>query len=372
MLLPVKTAELFVNCTMNNFEQKFNRFQQFGDNIIWMNKSMDRWETEENADIVLKVRTAQIQQLYRQTWSGLAGIMLIMVAVCIALWQVIPQLKLLLWSGILVLVSVIRAFFIIAYQRKAPSGVNIYWWARMHVVGTIASGVMWALPSIFLWPVNSPVYQMIWPICIVALAASAVAKYCIWTPSYVPYLILTVVPVSIRLFTEGGEGGWVYPILGLLGIVFTAILGQTGKIMHDAGLGALIMSIRNEALSSILTVEKDKEKELNTQLQQEIKERTRSQEEIQQRNLKLENLNTQLTITKDNLESTNKELERALSDVKQLSGLLPICASCKKIRNDSGYWQQIETYIRDNSRVEFSHGICPECAKKLYPDYYEK
>jgi PAS domain S-box-containing protein len=63
------------------------------------------------------------------------------------------------------------------------------------------------------------------------------------------------------------------------------------------------------------------------------------------------------------------ELQDALSKVKLLSGFLPICASCKKIRDDKGYWNQIEEYIRDRSEAEFSHGICPDCVKKLYPDY---
>lgn len=61
------------------------------------------------------------------------------------------------------------------------------------------------------------------------------------------------------------------------------------------------------------------------------------------------------------------DLEKALSEVKTLSGFLPICASCKKIRDDAGYWQQIEVYIRDRSDAQFSHGICPDCAKRLYP-----
>lgn len=66
------------------------------------------------------------------------------------------------------------------------------------------------------------------------------------------------------------------------------------------------------------------------------------------------------------------ELKEALSRVKTLSGLLPICASCKKIRNDKGYWEQMEMYIRDHSEAEFSHGICPECAEKLYPQLNKK
>lgn len=65
-----------------------------------------------------------------------------------------------------------------------------------------------------------------------------------------------------------------------------------------------------------------------------------------------------------------EELRTALDNVKQLSGLLPICASCKKIRDDNGYWNQIESYIRDHSEAEFSHGLCPDCAKKLYPEVF--
>ena len=62
------------------------------------------------------------------------------------------------------------------------------------------------------------------------------------------------------------------------------------------------------------------------------------------------------------------DLQDALSKVKTLSGLLPICASCKKIRDDRGYWNQIESFIGEHSEIEFSHGICPECLRTLYPD----
>jgi hypothetical protein len=67
-----------------------------------------------------------------------------------------------------------------------------------------------------------------------------------------------------------------------------------------------------------------------------------------------------------------RELQDALIEVKQLSGLLPICAQCKKIRTDSGYWQQIETYISAHTAASFSHGICPECAADLYPELIDK
>ena len=71
------------------------------------------------------------------------------------------------------------------------------------------------------------------------------------------------------------------------------------------------------------------------------------------------------------LKQERDNLQDALAEVKTLSGLLPICANCKKIRDDKGYWNQIEVYIRDHSEADFSHSICPECAKKLYPEFYK-
>lgn len=73
----------------------------------------------------------------------------------------------------------------------------------------------------------------------------------------------------------------------------------------------------------------------------------------------------------EELRRSNNELQKALRDVKVLRGLIPICASCKKIRNDGGFWQQLEEYIGEHSEAEFSHGICQSCVKKLYPGVYQ-
>jgi PAS domain S-box-containing protein len=67
-----------------------------------------------------------------------------------------------------------------------------------------------------------------------------------------------------------------------------------------------------------------------------------------------------------------KQLNETLSKVRTLSGLLPICASCKKIRDDHGYWQKLETFVHEHSNAEFSHSICPDCMEKLYPDFSKR
>ena len=63
------------------------------------------------------------------------------------------------------------------------------------------------------------------------------------------------------------------------------------------------------------------------------------------------------------------DLQKALSEVKTLRGFLPICSHCKSIRDDMGYWNRLEAYIKDHSDAELTHSICPECAKKYYPQY---
>jgi PleD family two-component response regulator len=73
---------------------------------------------------------------------------------------------------------------------------------------------------------------------------------------------------------------------------------------------------------------------------------------------------------RDLLERRTQELENALAEVKVLRGIIPICAACKNIRDDQGYWNRLENYIQEHTDAEFSHGICPSCAKELYPEQY--
>lgn len=71
-------------------------------------------------------------------------------------------------------------------------------------------------------------------------------------------------------------------------------------------------------------------------------------------------------------ENLIRELQDTLKEVKELRGILPICSSCKKIRTDEGYWQNVDEYISQHTNAEFSHGLCKECAMKLYPQFYNK
>ncbi len=110
-----------------------------------------------------------------------------------------------------------------------------------------------------------------------------------------------------------------------------------------AFFGGYVSGIRRR-----LRAQRDETQRAHDEIQAEVEARIRIQSE------------------KDNL---IVELKDALCKVKTLSGMLPICSSCKKIRDDKGYWNQIEFYIGEHSDAEFSHGICPDCMKKLYPEF---
>jgi len=77
-------------------------------------------------------------------------------------------------------------------------------------------------------------------------------------------------------------------------------------------------------------------------------------------------------VAEEEREALVRELQEALASVKTLSGMLPICASCKKIRDDAGYWTQVEAYLMKHTDAHFSHGLCPDCAEKLYPEIFRK
>ena len=81
---------------------------------------------------------------------------------------------------------------------------------------------------------------------------------------------------------------------------------------------------------------------------------------------------TKLSKSESEKQQTIEELKKTQKELKILQGIIPICASCNKIRDDHGDWQKLETYIRQHSEAIFSHGVCPDCMNDLYPDYVKK
>lgn len=170
-------------------------------------------------------------------------------------------------------------------------------------------------------------------------------------------------------------------------------LAKTGvypeKISELAeSFGMMIVKVEARELHLEQTI--DKLKKLNSQLEAEYEARTKIEQElmsyrnnlealIQSRTSELmktnEMLKTEILERKAIDEERKKlvdDLQDALNNIKTLKGLIPICASCKKIRDDQGYWNELEIYISRNADIEFSHSLCPDCLKKHYPEEYER
>jgi len=98
-------------------------------------------------------------------------------------------------------------------------------------------------------------------------------------------------------------------------------------------------------------------------------ERDLLESRVAERTEELKNVNLLLRQEVDNHKATIKELESTLKEIRTLRGILPICSHCKKIRNDEGYWDQIESYIQTHTEADFSHSICPGCVKRYYSNY---
>lgn len=241
------------------------------------NSVMDEDDITEITNIDLKVRDAQVKLLYKQTNTGLIGALIVALSACIIFMQVVPQWKLGLWAGIISLLTLARGLIVSAFKKRDPLRRDIDRWAKFHVIGVIVSGFAWGIPFIFLWPVEYPVYQMIWPIIIIPISAASVAAYYTWSPSYISFLVLTALPMSLRLFFEGGS---LFNILGFLCLFFIAILLRAANVMHAASVRAFEIGIRNEALNKNLKVEIETREQLNERLQEEIAERKLAENEI--------------------------------------------------------------------------------------------
>lgn len=157
----------------------------------------------------------------------------------------------------------------------------------------------------------------------------------------------------ISLFLLGSVRGSLLSLTLLFIISLIFIFGPFGPVLSDYPVDLIIRFIPAYIVVYSFALVMEKLREI-----------------VQQR---LENSNRALNRTISDLQSANSEketliseLQTSLHEIEVLQGILPICANCKKIRNDSGYWEQVEQYVESRSRAQFSHGICPECERKLY------
>jgi predicted nucleic acid-binding Zn-ribbon protein len=164
-----------------------------------------------------------------------------------------------------------------------------------------------------------------------------------------------------------------------------ASLQEMNETVEERNTKLEIALNENKALNNSLQDMNDRIEERNTTLEIILnknkvlnKSLIEMNERVEERNAKLENalkenvvLNNSLKEMNETVEERNTKLEIALSEIKTLKGIVPICAFCKKIRNDKGYYESVEEYVAKHTHAEFSHGYCPDCARKNFPELYE-
>lgn len=153
----------------------------------------------------------------------------------------------------------------------------------------------------------------------------------------------------------------------LLGVKTSAFIGQSAAELFPMLPQLLMNSEQEDSTQQEIVMPNTPAQHLNVQL---IRLRDRQKKE-QGKLIILRDITARKQLEQER-EGLINTLQETLSQVKTLKGLLPICANCKKIRDDTGYWQDVAVYIRDHSEAEFSHGICPDCIKSLYPEIYDK
>ncbi len=291
-----------------------------------------------------KFEKKRLKTIFRQSNVALPGNLL--VAICIAVLfrhKILPPF-LALWLFAIVLVLLGRFIIYLKYRSLKEEPGNPKPWFLMYGISIFANGALWGIFGFYAKFTFPLVYLSITLIILAGLVAAAVATNSVSIPIFVSFAFPTLLPVGIALLlSEGFE----QILLGFLLISYLALLTQSAIQLNKVILKSLTYRYEKLQLLDDLQKEKSRVMGLNEKLALDIEQRK---------------------LTEKEKERLISELQKALNEVKTLSGLIPICAQCKKVRDDSGYWNQIESYIHEHSNADFSHSICPDCAEKLYPD----
>lgn len=266
--------------------------------------------TEISALRQYEIRRVFLQKSNRNIIGGVVVAQIVALGIAAMLWPVVSHQRILIWLPLLLVAYLLMLWFQIQYTRVEGSpNLDLSKWQFQRIIALSLMGAMWGCLSIFLWPIGLPAYQLALPMVIVAVSCGMMVAYPGVRSGYVIHAFLAIGPVIGRMLMEGTRPHYWAAFLAL---VLMQILFWLGNNLRKRITKSVIVGIENRELA--------------------------------------------------------EELQGALDKIKSLSGMLPICANCKKIRDDQGYYQQIEHYITEHSEAEFTHGICPDCAKELYPD----
>jgi len=288
-----------------------------------------------------EVKAKQVGLLFSHLPVILLATSLNSVILTLTLWNHASHSILLSWMVCIQLMALLRFVLLLKY-RQNPQGGR---WGRWFFVGTWVSGICWGSAGILLFTPASVPHQTFLTFVLGGMSAGAVTTLSASFRVVLAYLIPVLLPLTVRLV---GEGGQLHVAMGGMVGLFLILMVDISWRWYRATLTLLTLEVTNGHLI--------------TQLKSEIAERQQIEEHLKKARDFLE----------ERVSERTAELQQAIDSVKVLRGLLPICSSCKKIRDDQGYWTQLETYIHQHSEADFTHGLCPDCAERLFQGYIEQ
>jgi PAS domain S-box-containing protein len=217
-----------------------------------------------------QLRIAQINQLYSLARPGLAGALLSVFILALALRPVVSHSALMIWVGCYVAAQAPRYWLVLAFERRHPVGEVTLGWGKWFIVTTVISGVIWGTAGVFLFPENSSVHQVMLAISLAGIASAAAGVYAPLKECYIPTVLAVLLPLAGTYFSRTDETNY---IMGTVILVFAAVLLRVGGIMHRTNAQSLLLRFEKNDLIDSLTAQKNKVEQLNATLSAEIEER---------------------------------------------------------------------------------------------------
>jgi len=221
-----------------------------------------------------RIRAAQISQLYSQSLPGLLGALLSAVILAAALREVVPASYLLIWLGCYVVVQLPRYALMASFHKAHPTGEAAMQWGKWFTIVTVASGLVWGMAGVFLYPKDSVVHQFLIALFLAGIASAAAVVYSLRWSTYLVTIIAVLFPLSGRFVFEGDE---VHIIMGAVIALFALVLILTGTSMHRLHMDALRLGFENSDLIDSLILQNSRAEELNRCLEEEIAERKKAE-----------------------------------------------------------------------------------------------
>lgn len=226
-----------------------------------------------------ELRSAQVQQLYRQASAALYGAFIASAVLVAVLWDVVGHWRLVAWFVCSSSMYLGRRMLVREFLKRSPQGDETLSWDKWFAVTTGVTAMLWGAAAVVLFPVDAPLHQAALVILIGGTGSGTVAVYSPRRSAFVPFALLTGLPLAFMFFMQGGS---VHLMTGFVVLVYMAVMLVTGNRMHAANRESIKLQFANRELVESLRREKSAVDKLNVSLREEIEERRRTEETLRE------------------------------------------------------------------------------------------